>query len=280
MSLSRLLPMVGIISLIAIGFGSSPVNAATGECLIQVENVRLADGPCSYERTGRLISIEETSGGQKVKADVVLDRSSSNAVQADIERVTNTGNQKFGSYSLLQDGKCWLSTNGQTRVCLWQPGQRPKALSKQPAMTPDAVVRNFMSYDSGRSKLMVNYDRATAAMRDVFSLSFVRDWESAWALKENIFDASVFVGRQQIDRTRIDRLWIDAITENTSSVTAAVSADQAGEKLNFDQTFILVKEADRWKIDEIIYDRKENASALHTILRAAISAHYKAQQGR
>ncbi len=52
-------------------------------------------------------------------------------------------------------------------------------------------------------------------------------------------------------------------------VTAALIVQADGHVSERDQSFLLVKENGAWKIDEIVYGRRGDATALHSILKAA-----------
>lgn len=152
------------------------------------------------------------------------------------------------------------------------PTSRPKAEGARSGSSPEGVVRSFISYGVAGQEAQLVVDRAevaTPVMRALFSKGFVRDWERAWATGENFFDGSIVSGMPSVEATTLKGVWQDADTGGLALVTAALAVRADGQVFERDQSFLLVKENGAWKIDEIVYGRRGDATALHSILKAA-----------
>ncbi len=109
---------------IALAGWSQPVNAFTGECLLQVKQKTYINGRCniSMERNGSFtLGASERGIPAGYFAIINVEEKGVAAGYWNEEEGANHAHTPLGS--LTQRGGCWV--NKQAKVCAWKLGTRP-----------------------------------------------------------------------------------------------------------------------------------------------------------
>jgi len=121
--ISKMLPVAALALLSAAGAWALPA-----ECLIVVKGITQLDGKCELKLTGASGAFEAAGSG--VKVAVTPAQGVWRATYSEPGNVIPLGEVK-------KAGECW--TNPSTKICTWDPGQRPGSVNAAAKPAPAAA---------------------------------------------------------------------------------------------------------------------------------------------